>query len=74
MLFLRYSQASKHASYWFDGCIRDFYMEVHVCHSWDGWSEQNLQFDAFIRSNLPLSNLGEMYAEWLVKFRNEHCH
>lgn len=34
-------------------------MEVQFGLSWNGWSEYNLQFDAFKRSNLPLSNLKE---------------
>lgn len=59
VFYLWHSQDNKHVSYWFAGCIREFYMEVQFGLSWDGWGEYNLQFDAFKRSNLPLSNLKE---------------
>lgn len=39
-------------SYWFAGCIRELYMEVEFCLSWDGRSENNVEFDAFKGSNL----------------------
>lgn len=38
-------------------------MEVQFGLSWNGWSEFNLQFDAFKRSNLPLSDLEENIEE-----------
>lgn len=63
LLYLWHLKENKHVvSYWFAGLVREFYMEVQLGLSWDGWSEYNLQFDAFKRSNLPIFYLREGFS------------